>query len=89
METQTELQNLNQTDAATINHEDTICVEGSTKEICENPELFPVVESLKNLKNKFIKDVREVSNKYGLDGSVKVVFSIYARKAKMEEISLE
>ena len=88
METQTELQNLNQMDAA-ISHEDTICVEGSTKEICENPELFPVVESLKNLKNKFIQEVREVSDKYGLDGSVKVVFSIYARKAKMEELSLE
>jgi len=87
-ETQTELQNLNPMDAA-ICHEDTICVEGSTKEICENPDLFPVVESLKDLKNKFIKEVREVSDKYGLDGSVKVVFSIYARKAKMEELSLE
>lgn len=78
----------NSTDAATISLEDTICVEGDTKELCENSDLFPVVESLKDLRNAFINDVRILANKYDLDGSVKVVFSIYTRKGKMEEISL-
>lgn len=87
-ETQTENNNMNPMDAA-ISHQDTICVEGSTKELCDNPEYFPVLENLRNLKNKFIQDVREVSDKYGLDGSVKVVFSIYAKKQNMEELSLD
>lgn len=80
--------NMNSTDAA-ISHEDIICVEGSTKEICENPKYSPIVESLKDLKNKFIEDVREISDKYNLDGSVKVIFSIYTRSKAMEEIRLD
>lgn len=85
----TEEEQMNSTDAAaSLNHEDVICVEGSTKELCENPELFPVIEMLKDLRNKFITDVQEVSNKFDLDGSVKVVFSIHTRKKCLEEISL-
>jgi hypothetical protein len=79
-EIQTEIVKMNSKDAATLSQEDIICIEGSTKELCENPELFPVVESLKDLKNKFIQDVQDLSNKYDLDGSVKVVFSIYTKK---------
>lgn len=84
----TEEEQMNSTEAAASNHEDVICVEGSTKELCENPELYPVIELLKNLRNKFIAEVQEVSNKFDLDGSVKVVFSIHTRKKCLEDISL-
>lgn len=77
----------NSKDAAISDHqEDILCVEGSTQELCENPEYHPVIDSLKDLKDKFIRDVRDISAKYNLDGSVKVVFSIYTRKSEVEEI---
>jgi len=81
----TEKDQMNSTDTVTASQEDTICVEGSTKELCENPKLFPVVELLKDLKNKFIEDVRQVSDKYDLDGSVNVVFSIFSREKNVED----
>ena len=87
-DTRSELVSMNSTDAAALSQQDIICIEGSTKELCENPELFPVVEALKDLKNKFVQDVRDLSHNYDLDGSVRVVFSIYTKKS-MEKISLE
>jgi len=88
MDIQTVKKELNSTDTATASQEDTICVEGCTKELCENPDLFPVVESLKDLKNKFIHDVRDMADKYNLDGTVRVIFSILTREKNMEEISI-